>query len=369
MVPNATPCYRDLPKWRFTRGVLNESRFMEDHYGANYSPTLVRLYCQRSPTCSPDHPFPEAELDALISTVRISPVEGDAYNLNGQLMHVRVDEDALANYVQVDELLAAGSSLWQGDPKPLLRLVAEGYYQLDFTDFGDPTFWSEGDRQATICVDLDMPYVWSAPMSKRLAQYTAAVSALPLDYFAPWSREVMTTELADVGRQCLYWEKPTPSSPVAPPNPTYPLTPTLAMVGDMDGLFWEVNQVAALFPNSTFIPVAEQGHCVIESGSQCAQKLASDFIETLQVGDTSCASTPESIWPGVGRFPPLAQDARPADIDPNGKNQIGVPERKVATVAVASATDAMWRSYLYYSNVDPSALTLDGVGLRAGTFH
>jgi hypothetical protein len=56
----------------------------------------------------------------------------------------------------------------------------------------------------------------------------------------------------------------------------------------------------------------------------------------------------------------LAKEARPAAVDPNGDNQIDVAERKVVTVAVATATDAIQRSILGSG---------DGVGLRAGTFH
>jgi hypothetical protein len=85
-----------------------------------------------------------------------------------------------------------------------------------------------------------------------------------------------------------------------------------------------------------------------------------NFIETLQVGEASCAATPETIWPAVGRFPLLARCARPATADPAGVNEIGEAERKVVAVAAAPATDAAQR------------LTInggDGVGLRAGTFH
>jgi hypothetical protein len=62
----------------------------------------------------------------------------------------------------------------------------------------------------------------------------------------------------------------------------------------------------------------------------------------------------------VGRFPLLAKFARPAPVDPGGQNQIGVAERKVATVAIATAIDALQRSIIGSG---------DGVGLRAGTFH
>ncbi len=63
------------------------------------------------------------------------------------------------------------------------------------------------------------------------------------------------------------------------------------------------------------------------------------------------------VWPAVGRFPIFARDARPARVDPAGHNQIGLAERKVVTVALAAATDALQRSIIGGGT---------GVGLRAG---
>jgi hypothetical protein len=141
----------------------------------------------------------------------------------------------------------------------------------------------------------------------------------------------------------------------------YPSTPVLALTGDLDRRVphAEVSKVAALFPNSTLVSVSEAGHETV-FWTQCADNLASQFIETLQVPDTSCASTPETVWPAVGRFPLYAKDARPAKVDPSGQNQIGLQERKVATVTVATATDALQRSLIGSGT---------GVGVRGGTFQ
>ena len=309
-------------------------RFAVDRYRTHAEPRMVRLDCLRSPTCYADHRFPDVELDGLIWTVRLHPVEGDAYDANGNLKHVRIDEEQLlgnvidnptGNFASTGELLAAATSLWQGDPKPLLRLGAEGYYSQVEAELGDPSSFSAGALQATACVDVQQAWNWSAPVSERSEQYGDAVSELNLDYFAPFSRKAATGLLFSFfGRDCLYWEKPTPSSPVAPPHATYPFAPTLVLSGDMDSRvpFEEVSKVANFFPNNTLVPVAEAGHGTV-FWTQCAAKLASDFIETLQVGDTSCANTPETVWPAVGRFPLLAKFAHPAAVDPNGQNQIG----------------------------------------------
>ena len=50
----------------------------------------------------------------------------------------------------------------------------------------------------------------------------------------------------------------------------------------------------------------------------------------------------------------------PAEIDPNGTNQIGKAERKVVTVAVATVIDALKRTAIGSGS---------GMGLRAGTFQ
>jgi len=123
----------------------------------------------------------------------------------------------------------------------------------------------------------------------------------------------------------------------------------------------EVRKVAALFPGSTFVPVAEAGHTTI-LWTQCAATIQTQFIETLHVGDTTCTETPETVWPALGRFPLLAVNAWAADVDPEGNNQIGERERKVVTVAVATAIDALKRSS--FGNG-----TGTGAGLRAGTFE
>jgi len=350
--------------------IVDQFRFPLEKWRTQAEPSMVTLDCQRSPTCSLDHPAPQFELDGLIWTVRLSPEEGDAYDANGNLLQVRIDEDALlndvidnptGNFASTGEILAAADSLWRGDPQPLLRLGAENYLLFDYANNGDPTFYSMGAQMATACVDMREPWKWSDTPPDRTNEFNNTVSALPFWYFAPFSKEAATDGIFSFfGRDCLYWQKPIASSPMAPPSPTYPITPTLALTGDLDYRIPtpEVRKVAAFFPNSTVVPVAEAGHETV-LWTQCAANLAASFIETLQVGDTSCAQTPETVWPAVGRFPLFAKDARPAAVDPEGRNQIGLAERKVVTVAVATATDALQRSIIGSGS---------GVGLRAGTF-
>jgi pimeloyl-ACP methyl ester carboxylesterase len=348
--------------------------FSLDGNSARATSREIRLGCQRSPNCAMDHSNPDAELDQLIQAIRSKPLQGNAYDANGTLIQVQLDEGALlflaiyttGHFVSTGELLAAGNSLSHGDPGPLLRLGAEaplggGGDSPLVTDFGDPTSFSAGDYLASMCVDAHQPWDWSEPVYERERQFVDAIANLPINHFAPFSKPAGTDLSVSLEKQCLWWQKPTPSEPVAPPNPTYPDVPTLVLDGDMDTIvpMEEVRKVAALFPGSTFVPVAEAGH-VTGFETRCSAMLQSQFIETLQVGDTSCTKVPETIWPALGRFPLHAADARPAQVDPNQGNQIGEAERKVVTVAVATAIDALQRTTLGGGN---------GVGLRAGRFQ
>jgi len=353
---------------------MDETRFAIEWYRTHAEVPTTSRQCESSPLCSVDHPFHDAELDALVFTLQLSPVTGKAYDANGNLVQVRMDEEALLNYVldnptgyflSTGEVLAAARSLWQGDTRPLLRLGAEGYFPIN-PNYGDPTIFSAGAYFATSCVDVKQPYEWSSPIPERTEQLADAVSGLPFWYFAPFSRDASTGVVFSYGginggRGCLYWEKPTPSSPVFPPYPLFPPAPALVLTGDLDRRvpYAEVSQVAAMFPNSTLVSVAGAGHETVNWG-QCPVYLASGFIETLQVPDTTCAKSPETVWPSVGRFPLYAKAARPAQPDSSGLNQIGTQEEKVVSVAVATAVDALQRSIIGSGN---------GVGLRGGTFN
>jgi pimeloyl-ACP methyl ester carboxylesterase len=338
-------------------------------YSTAAVPREVHLGCLRSPTCAVDHPNPDAELDWLIGTVRSKPVQGVAHDANGNPVNVDFNETVLTQiatspnfgYLDIGELLAAGESLRRGDDLPLLRLGAEGFTPI-VSDFGDPAFVSIGAYAATWCVDNPMPFQWSSRLEMRLDQYTDAVEALPPDYFAPFSKAASTgIDILGDSRDCVFWEEPRPPAPVIPIGATYPRVPTLAFNSDIDPVVPTELAIptVALFPESTLLVVRSGMHEPVES-NQCAASIASNFIETLEAGDTSCTRRPEIVWPALERFPLFARDARAAEVGPSGKNEIDVPERRVVTVAVDTAIDALKRTTIGSGN---------GAGLRAGTFQ
>lgn len=327
---------------------------------------MIGNLCIRSLLCAPDHLRPDEEIEQLIDSVRDNAVEGDSHDASGNPLHVRIDEPALldfvirGNFTTINETLAASASLERGDAVPLLRLAAESFYTVT-GDSGDPTFYSQGAFYATGCSDAGEPWEWSDPVAERIEKDNDFLADLPHDYFAPFSKSVGRDILfSALGKQCLWWEKPTPSAPIARRRATYPSVPTLVLVGDIDDTVPPAasKAVAALFPSSKFVTVANSRH-ETTGYTQCGTKLANQFIETLSPGDTSCANTPEYIWPAVGRFPVHARYARPAPADSSGTNRIGEAERKVVSVAVATATDSLQRF-----NIGSGA----GVGLRGGTY-
>jgi len=332
-------------------------------------PREVRLDCQRSPTCRVDHADPEDELDALIRTLRAQPLQGSAQDANGNVIAVTVDEFTVSlitvipngAWQDTGELLAAGKAFSEGDPLPLLRLGAEEPYQV-LSDYGDPTSYSAGDQLAVLCVDLDsnIPYSYRQPLPTRLSKYQEAVADLPADFFSPFSVHVGTRVDADTTHQCAYWAEATRHVPLVPERASYPAVPVLALASDMDpGAIETVQANADLYPSSALIVIPEGFHePVLYPG--CANSIATTFIETLQPGDTGCTRVPEIVWPALGRFAKVAADARPADIDRAGGNEIGLAERKVVTVVVAAIVDAAKRSTIGTGN--------GGVGLRGGAF-
>ena len=334
---------------------------------------MVKLNCLRSAQCSRDNRDPAGNLLWLIDAIRARPVEGDAFDANGNSMHVRVDESALLNFVvhypsgfftNVGEVPAAAAALQRGDAVPLLRLAAEGFFTADPGESGDPTDNSAGAYYATGCIDPVQPWDWNDSVAGRKRSYDAAARHLPANYFYPFSRSAATGPLfSNLGYGCLWWQRPTLSAAVVPNqlHAVYPDVPTLVLVGDIDNRvpLEEVTAVASRFPHSHLVKIPAAGHYTIDY-SQCAIDLASNFIETLDVGDTSCANQPALIWPAVGRFPRTADAARAADPQAGGGNQADEAARKVASVAVATAIDAIQRSAIGYGS---------GVGLRGGSFQ
>jgi pimeloyl-ACP methyl ester carboxylesterase len=348
--------------------------FAADRGSTSSIPRAIELGCQRSPTCRVDHPDPDSELSALIQAIHDFPLNGTGNNASGVPTPVTMDEGSLAalltagtgppfgppgsgGFVDDNEVLAAARAYAQGDSVPLLRIGAEGIIPLSI-DNGDPTFFSEGDFLATLCIDMIEPYSWHNSMSMRAAQLNDAISDLPPGYFSPFTNDVARYPIFAFEGQCLNWQRPTRPDPVLPRTPAFPDVPVLVLHGDMDAQISteQVQAITEQFPHGKLIQVASSGH-VTSGFGECGTNISNHFLETLEPGDTSCAQTSETVWPAVGRFPLLAIDALPAT--PAAGNHGTIHDLKVVSVAVATMRDTLQRTTLGSTG---------GVGLRGGTW-
>ncbi|HXX60342.1 MAG TPA: alpha/beta fold hydrolase [Candidatus Sulfotelmatobacter sp.] len=329
---------------------------------------LVTLICQRSPTCAAAHPHPAAELSWLADRLRAHSVSGVAPDSTGTLVPVTVSEGSFLVYILDDsqpfthfvntgEILAAASALRAGDAAPLLRLGAEFAYDFN-SDSGDAASFSAGAWLATICDDAQVPWDWSASVAVRQAQYAAAMAALPAAALAPFSTAAVTgPQLFDTTQICVGWQRPSTPAPVVPAGARYPDVPVLGLAGDLDNTIplAQTRYDIGRFPESRFVTIPEVGHETVYHGG-CGQALAAAFVETLDI-DASCARSIDQIQAAVAAFPLTAAGAPAATAVPG--NAASSRERRVATVAVSTALDAIRRSLFYAGS---------GAGLRGGTF-
>jgi pimeloyl-ACP methyl ester carboxylesterase len=335
----------------------------------------VRLVCRRSPTCRAEHPDPEADFAALVDAVRSAPVTGRGTSWDGSRIDVTLDPDWILEYMMATygvttthaEIAAASTALSQGDPVPVLRLAAEGWYPLCCQEPPDPpppppVDFSLGNYVTTFCADNHWAWNWNSPIDQRVMQHEAALAAASPDLFSPFLGSEAAESTFLTAPYCIRWPNPTGSEPIAPPSPTYPDVPTLVIVGDLDNVvpIQQATWMAGLFPNSEYVefPGAFHGAAF---WSSCALGLVQEFVQTLELGDRSCASRPEFEIPAVGEFPLLAADATPAQ-PAGGDNEAGPAERRVAAVAVATVRDALARANLGF--IGPGEIR--SRGLRGG---
>jgi pimeloyl-ACP methyl ester carboxylesterase len=362
----------------------------DDTFVTSFAPWTARvqaLVCRRSPSCSAANPNPAGTLAWLAQDLRAHPFDGTGYDANGTAHTLHVGEATLFDILYNDyfndplfnqgELTAAAEALRQGDRLPLLRLAAESPAP---TDFGDPAgFQSMGGNLAIFCSDGRFVWDKNAPEATRRAQYNAALAALPPGIVAPFSlaawvaSEEGTVFPGPIADACIPWPAPTRPNPPFSANTVFPRTPALIMGGDFDLVpLGDMKALLKRFPQGHLVEVANAGH---NTGvwSPCARAIDLHFIETLQVGDTRCARDTHAPFHafgapatnavplrGVDRFPRLASQGLPAQVDHAGNDMSTRADRQVARVAWSTVADAFIQATRLSGN--------KGRGLRGGTF-
>jgi pimeloyl-ACP methyl ester carboxylesterase len=331
----------------------------------------IRLACRRSPACASRGGDPVQRIRAVDDRLRAHPIVGTAFDGDGVKLTVTVDPGAIGLlvasaaygppiYRELDGAIRAYMNPTASDPGPLLRMVAENEPP---GKAGPVRQYSQGLYLAAICNDY--PQLWdiNAPIAQRDAQYSASLASLRAtdpNAFYPFTIADWTHSLWTEFRSCIQW--PVPSNYVFPvPQPAhYPKVPTLVLSGDLDSLTSPegAHTVAARFPNSTFVSIANGTHVTAESDfGRCTSVIVVRFVASKRAGDTSCAAKYNEVRE-VEQFPRTLAAAAPA---PQGARVLSsATDRRVADVVSNTVADALPR---WFTNFDGT-----GVGLRGGGF-
>jgi hypothetical protein len=329
--------------------------------------------CAQLPGDSIDHILPALQM------LRAHPFAAHAADSDGKQRQFMADASQLAIAMygsapalsSARELDAAARAFADGDQAPLLRVMAETVAATDSRDpSADPTKFSAGLAAAVMCQDAPQIFDMRLPPRQRAADRDRAVAERKLkapDTYAPFSIDEyrgMPLDYAFID-QCVEWPAPPPTHPpsrVVAEDAHYPDIPALIISGELDNITTMADgaAVAAAFKRGTQIRIANSFHvnALPHARSDCAMQIARHFIETLTVGDASCAA----------RVPPLRLVAkfavRAAQLEPAAPltgNQADAGQLRWVHAAVLTAGDVLTR---LAGNTDG-----EGVGLRGGHFR
>ncbi|PWU02264.1 MAG: hypothetical protein C5B51_21085 [Terriglobia bacterium] len=335
--------------------------------------------CQRSPACQNQAGASMDRIQALLDSVRQTPVTAIVPNGDGRPTAATANAQGLA-YVMFSNAsgpvvyreLDAAARAWREnhDQAPFLRLVAENQESAssNYPSTSAAAF-SAGLFVAVSCSDYPQIYSMTAPLDLRFVQDQGAIAQKKIRdpaVFAPFSIDEFLSMPLDysVVNLCLRWPVPSPAHPPGqpvPPGTVFPGLPVLVLSGDLDSLTPAAQgaQAAALFPLAQQVLVANSFHVTALADTyDCSSVIVRRFVETGSPGDTSCAA----VIPEVRLLPRFARQS--AELDPAAPlpgNQGTTQDLQVAAAAAYAAGDALARFWVNYDG--------SGVGLRGGRFR
>lgn len=349
-------------------------------WSPNYAPAMrnkFNLACARSSVCaslggsSLDHILPALErlrAHSFQATVRYGDNRTMKLTANAAALAIVMlaSSPALSSVRETD---AAARAFLSGDQQPLLRLMAETLSSVDSRDpTRNPAIFSAGLEQAVTCVDAGQIFDMYLPPAQRLAARDAVIAerqARAPDTYAPFTIDeyrAMPLDYAFID-ECVEWPSPTgyPASPLVFAAASYPDVPVLVVSGELDDMtpVADGSNVAAHFSRSHHVVIANSFHvnALPHARSACGARLVRHFLDTLAVGDESCARA----VPAVRLVPAFAQHAHAlAPARALHGNRAGREALRVVTAAWLTAEDAIARA------LDNGAG--GGSGLRGGTF-
>ncbi len=342
-----------------------------DPFHASRVPAMLRAFdavCARSTTCAAQGTPTSDRITALLTSLRQMPVRVTTTDPDGNSVNVSADPSSLlslllsaaTDWTVYRELDAAAAAWLAGDRPPLVRLLT---HDLTTTSTDSLASYSAGVALSATCSDYPTVFDESHSTTDRLSDIDRALGVQQSTHpetFAPWTATEWQASTANELDQCATWPASDRNDPPAGTSPDFPDVPVLVLSGDLDTLTppSEGDAAAKLFPNATFVQVANTGHVTaLDDSWGCASTIVDDFITNAAVGDTSCAETIPEIRT-VDKFSIHSTDATAATAAPGDAST--ALDRQIATVAVAEVGDAIaqW-----------GVMTGDnGSGLRGGKF-
>lgn len=330
----------------------------------NYAPAMrekFNLACERSEGCgrllgtSMDHIAP------ALAKLRREPVAAKAYDADGNLRQFTADASQLAMvmfgsapaYATVRETDAAARAYVAGDKLPLWRLMAETQVSVDSRDESRlPAKFSSGLAAAVTCEDAPQIFNMSLPPAQRVKERDRIVAErerVAPNTYGPFTFNEyrgMTLDYTFID-QCVRWPAVDPKRAAEKAklrSSAYPDVPALVISGDLDNMTPAADgeMVAKRFPHGRHVLVPNGFHvnALPHSRSACGADIARHFIESLEVGDTSCLrSVPE-----VRVLPAFAQQVH--DLEPAralSGNEAGRAQLQAVSGAILTVGDAIAR--------------------------
>jgi pimeloyl-ACP methyl ester carboxylesterase len=329
--------------------------------------------CARLPGSSIDHILP------LLEELRAHPFPARAADSDGNERDFTADPSQLAivmfggapSFATVRELDAAARAFGNGDRVPILRLMAETIGDVDSRDASrDPAIFSAGLATAVMCQDAPQIFDMRLSPALRIADRDRSIARRELeapDTYAPFTIQEYRGMPLDYSfiDQCVEWPVPPsshPASHVVAADSHYPDVPALVISGDLDDITTPADgaAVAAAFKHAIQIRIANSFHvnALPHARSSCAMQIVRRFLDTLSVGDTSCAAEVPPLRL-VPHFAVHAAQLEAATALPG--NHADDAQLRRVSAAVMTAGDVLARL--------GGNSRGRGVGLRGGTFR
>jgi pimeloyl-ACP methyl ester carboxylesterase len=348
----------------------------------SYAPAMrdkFDIACRRFDPCAALPGSSIERVAPVLAALRSHPFRARAADSDGKERAFTADASQLAivmygsapAFATVRELDAAARAFSDGDRAPLLRLMAETVSGVDSRDpTADAAKWSAGLAAAVMCQDPPQIFDMRLPPALRTADRDQAIAERKVrapDAYAPFTIDEYRGMPLDYSYidQCVEWPvapSSHPASHVVAADARYPDIPALVISGEFDNIttMAEGAAVARAFKRSVHIRVANSFHvnALPRARSACGAQIVRRFIETLSVGDTTCATgvPPLRLVP---RFALHASQLEPAAaITGNRANDV---QLRWISAAVMTAGDVLARL--------GGNSTGQGVGLRGGSFR